>query len=281
MMERNREGGRNGQGLEEKFRALRCILGGLENLVVLFSGGVDSTLLAPAARRALGDRAVALTLRSPLEDPAEAGTAVEAACRIGIRHVVLQSGDLEVPQIAGNHPDRCYACRKHRDAKAWEWARRNGFRCVADGLNRTDLGEDRPGRKASDEDGILHPLLDAGLSREEIRELSRVEGLEGWERAGSPCLATRFPFGTGLSAEALSRVARAEAALRGLGFSTVRVRSLPGPVAVVEVPDPGEAAARGPEILRLLQEAGFSGVLVDLEGYVRGRMSRPIPPAAP
>lgn len=280
-MEANREAGCSGQGLDEKSRMLLRILEGLENLVVLFSGGVDSTLLAHAARKALGDRVVALTLRSPLEDPAEAAAAGEAARRTGIRHVVLQSGDLEVPEIAGNRQDRCYACRKHRDAMAWEWARLNGFTRVADGLNKTDLGEDRPGRRASDEDGILHPLLEANLGREDIRELSRAEGLEGWGRSGSPCLATRFPFGTALSVDALARVARAEASLRGLGFSTVRVRSLPGPVAVVEVPDPRDAAARGPEILRLLQEAGFSGVLVDLEGYVRGRMSRPSPPEAP
>jgi len=280
-MERSREGGFSGQGLEEKSRALFRILEGLENLVVLFSGGVDSTLLAYAAWRALGEGSVALTLRSPLEDPAEANAASEAACRIGIRHVVLRSGDLEVPEIAGNRPDRCYACRKHRDAMAWGWARLNGFTCVADGLNRTDLGEDRPGRKASDEDGILHPLLEANLGREDIRELSRREGLEGWERSGSPCLATRFPFGTALSVEALARVARAEAALRGLGFSPVRVRSLPGPVAVVEVTEPRAAAAREPEILRILREAGFTGGLVDPGGYVRGRMSRPTPPEAP
>lgn len=281
MVELSREGGIGGNGLDEKSRALLRILEGLENLVVLFSGGVDSTLLAHAARRALGDRAVALTLRSPLEDPAETAMAGAAACRIGVRHVVLRSGDLEVPEIAGNRPDRCYACRKHRDAMAWDWARLNGFTCVANGLNTTDLGEDRPGRKASDEDGIRHPLLEAGLGRDEIRELSRREGLEGWDRAGSPCLATRFPFGTILSGEALRRVARAEAALRKLGFSPVRVRSLPGPVAVVEVTDPRGATAREPEILLLLQEAGFSGVLVDPGGYVRGRMSRPTPPEGP
>jgi len=261
-------------GRHEGFEGLIRALERLESAVVLFSGGVDSTLLAHAAFMALADRAVALTLRSPLEDPAEAESARVAANRIGIRHVILESGDLSVHEIAFNLPDRCYACRKHRDAMAWEWAGRNGYKAVLDGLSLSDLADHRPGRKASDEDGIGHPLLEAGLGREEIRQLSRQMGIEGWERTGSPCLATRFPFGTALSAGALARVARAEAALRELGFSTVRVRSIPGEVAVIETNDPPRVMVQRDLIVHLLQGEGFSRVLVDLGGYERGRMSR-------
>jgi uncharacterized protein len=256
-----------------KFEELIRILGRHEGLVVLFSGGVDSTLLAQAAFLALGNRAVALTLRSPLEDPSETEKAAGAARRIGIRHINLESGDLAIPEILNNSRDRCYACRKHRDELALGWARRNGFEVVVDGFSVSDLADYRPGRKAADEDGIGHPLLEAGLGREEIVELSRRSGLEGWDRRGSPCLATRFPIGTLLSEENLARVARAEAGLRSLGFSTVRVRSYPGKVAVVETNDPSGIAARRDQVLSFLEEAGFSRVLLDLEGYRRGRMN--------
>lgn len=256
-----------------KFEELIRILGRHEGLVVLFSGGVDSTLLAQAAFLALGNRAVALTLRSPLEDPSETEVASSTAKRIGIRHVNLESDDLAVPEIFRNSRDRCYACRKHRDALALDWALENGFEAVVDGFSVSDLADYRPGRKAADEDGIGHPLLEADLGREEIVELSRRMGLEGWDRTGSPCLATRFPIGTILSEEALARVARAEAGLRGLGFSPVRVRFHSGSIAVVETNDPSGVVARRDQVVSLLEEAGFSGVLVDLEGYRRGRMN--------
>lgn len=245
-----------------------------ESAVVLFSGGVDSTLLAAAAFLALRDRAVALTFRSPLEDPFEAGRAAYAAEHIGIRQVCLDSEDLAVPEIAQNTPDRCYACRKNRDARAWDWARQHGFASVVDGLSLSDLEEDRPGRKASDEDGIGHPLLEAALGREEIRTISRLLKIAGADRPGSPCLATRFPPFTSLSVELLDQVGRAERGIAALGFSPVRVRSFPGLGAVVETDDPSGAIARREDVLRILKEAGFRAAFVDLEGYSRGRMSR-------
>lgn len=267
-------GGSESPGREQKWLRLLGLLKEKKNAVVLFSGGVDSTLLAAAAFLALGDRAVALTFRSPLEDPSEAERASSAAERIGIRHVCLESGDLSVPEIANNAPERCYACRKNRDARAWAWARESGFTSVVDGLSLSDLAEDRPGRKASDEDGIGHPLLEACWGREDVREFSRQLGIEGADRPGSPCLATRFPHGTFLSEERLRQVGRAERALAALGFSPVRVRSFPGFGAVVETGDPAGIAARKEEVLRILKEAGFPAGFVDLEGYARGKMSR-------
>lgn len=271
-------GVRDGEGGQpevlERFEALVRNLFRRGSVVVLFSGGVDSTLLAYAASRALKDKSVALTFRSPLEDPAEAEMAGKAAARIGIRHASAVAPDLSVPEIAGNGPNRCYACRKHRDALALEWAWRHGFESVVDGFSLSDLEEDRPGKKASDEDGIGHPLLEAGLGRKDIREISGLMGIEGGERVGSPCLATRFPTGTALSEEALRRVARSETALRALGFSPLRVRSLPGPVAVVETNDPPGVLALGDRVVRILKDEGFLRVLVDLEGYERGNMGR-------
>ncbi len=205
-------------------------LSNLENLlrscrraVLLFSSGLDSTLLLAAGAVALGSRLTALTFTGPHTAPGELAAAWHLSRRLRITHLIQEVNPLALPDFRQNTPERCYACKKAVIQKGWQVARVLGADALWDGTNLDDLADFRPGLKAARELGIRSPLLEAGLGKAEIREMSRRLGLS-WERPSQSCLATRFPYGTELTKEALARVGRAEAWLKARGFSHVRLR---------------------------------------------------------
>ena len=262
--------------LKARYELLQDRLGELRSLVVAFSGGVDSTFLLKAARDLLGDEVLAVTVAAAVHPAAELAEAKELAAAIGVRHIVVDVDALAMPAFQENAPDRCYHCKGDVFAQIQRLASENGIANVADGTNADDAGDDRPGLKAVAELGILTPLRDAGLTKADIRELSRELGLPTWDKPAYACLATRFPYGTEITAEKLRMVEQAEAAVRKLGFTASRVRHH-GDVARVEVrPADIEAAARpatAAEVVRQLKAIGFRYVTLDLAGYRVGSMS--------
>lgn len=258
----------------EKIDRLRAAIADRKRLLVLFSGGLDSTVLARLARDVLGDDACALTFASsiiPAHEPAEAR---DLAAGIGVRHVVMDMDELSDPAFASNPPERCYLCRKMRDAAGSAWARQNGYHVVADGLNASDLTDYRPGMQAAREDGIWQPFAEFGVTKEEIRTMARDLGLAEWDRPNTVCLCSRIPYGTAITEDMIRRVDRAEEFIRLLGFRQVRVRLFPHDAAVVEVDDPAGALRYRDEIVSSLRDLGFAVVTLDLEGFVSGKLNR-------
>ena len=245
-------------------------------LLVLFSGGLDSSLLARLAHDALGSNAEALTIDSTVVPRSEATIARAIAADIGIRQHTLRLHEVEQEHFKSNPPDRCYHCRKARDAAAWRWAQEHGFESIADGLSYSDLSDYRPGLKAANEDQIWHPFIEFGIGKDEIRSLSRELGLRGWDRPSMACLASRFPHGFGVTPKRVDRVDRAEEYLRSLGFKKVRVRHFPHELAVVEIDDPAMALKLKSRIVSRLRELGFSFVALDLEEFTSGKMNRTV-----
>lgn len=197
---------------------------------LLFSGGLDSSLLLAAAARVLGPGCLAVTFTGPHIAPGELAAAWTLGRRLGVRHLVRSVDPLAVPDFRGNTPRRCYACKRAIITRAWEVARAQGAEVLWDGTNLDDLGDFRPGLQAARELGVASPLLEAGLDKAAIRDLSRTLGLP-WQKPAQSCLATRFPYGTPLTRGALERVGQGEAWLLRRGFSRVRLR----------VPEPGKA----------------------------------------
>ena len=263
-------------GLAQKRERLNKIIRDTGGIAIAFSGGVDSTLLAAVAAEILGDRALAVTAHSPLYPGHEQKEADELARQIGIRHETVVSDELDVPGFAENPPNRCYLCKRELFTVVREVARMHGISAVADGTNSDDTGDYRPGRKAAAECGVLSPLLEAGLSKEDIRALSREMGLPTADKAAFACLASRFPYGTRIDEPKLKAVGAVENELRALKFHQFRVRHH-GEVARIEVL-PGEIAKLASEpvrtrIVTVAREAGFQYVAADLVGYRTGSMN--------
>ncbi|MBR6113571.1 MAG: ATP-dependent sacrificial sulfur transferase LarE [Oscillospiraceae bacterium] len=262
--------------LEEKYVRLRENLREMGSAAVAFSAGVDSTFLLKAAHDALGDGVLAVTVRSVFCPPRETAEAEAFCAREGIRHIVEDVDVLSVPGVKDNPPDRCYLCKKALFTRLWEIARADGARVLAEGSNTDDLKDYRPGRRAVAELGVVSPLLRAGLSKADIRALSRELGLGTWDKPGFACLASRFVHGETLTPEKLAMADAAEQYLLGLGLRQLRVR-VHGDLARIEA-EPGDLprlaeAETAAGIDAYFRSLGFSFVTVDLRGYRTGSMN--------
>jgi uncharacterized protein len=249
-------------------------LRGLGSALVAYSGGVDSAFLLAIAIEALGDRAVAFTALSPAVAPDELEGARALARRLGAVHVEKRSSELEDPRYAQNPVNRCYYCKTELYTLAAAEARARGLNAVVSGTNADELADYRPGLVAAGEHEVVQPLAEAGLTKAEIRDLSRSLGLSTWDKPQQPCLSSRIPYGTEVTAERLAQLARSEMALRALGLREFRVR-FHGEIARIEVGDEELAllVRVRSEAARALKEAGFKYVSLDLEPFRSGRLN--------
>jgi pyridinium-3,5-biscarboxylic acid mononucleotide sulfurtransferase len=250
------------------------------SVLVACSGGVDSVLLAAVAAKVLGDKAVAATAVSPSLASGELDDARAAALAAGIRHIEVPTNEIDNPAYVANASDRCFHCKDTAYGTFTALAAREGIAVVIDGTNADDSGDFRPGRRAASEHGVRSPLAEAGMGKQEIRDWARELGLAVWDKPAAACLSSRVPYGSPVTLEKLTRIDRAESALKSLGFRQCRVRDH-GTVARIEV-----EAALLPRLLEIrdqvtiaVKNAGFSYVSVDLEGFRSGSMNEVI--AAP
>jgi len=265
--------------VNEKEQKLIALLREMEAAVVAFSGGVDSTYLLAVAGEVLGEGAVAVNVLSPTYPPREAESAKRLAASLGAELVEVESNELKIPGFAENTRRRCYFCKLELFRRCRQVADGRGLRYVLDGTNADDLADYRPGRRAAEELGVRSPLLEAGLAKAEIRELSRARNLPTWDKPALACLSSRFPYGTAITEDRIAQVAAAEEALLNLGFRQFRVR-YHGEVARIELLPEEIAKILEPrlrsEVHRQVKAAGFTYVALDLLGYRAGSMNEAV-----
>jgi len=270
--------------LDEKENLLISRLAEPPSIVVALSGGADSAYLAWAANRAMGSRALSVTALSTSFAAYDREIVEQLVQKLALRHEFIETNEMESPAYRANQPDRCYFCKDELFSVLDNLARSRGFAAVAYGLNADDTLDFRPGHRAASEHKVLAPLLDAGLSKTDIRALSRRAGLPTWDRPASACLASRVPYGTEVTLERLSLIERSEAALRELGFRQFRVR-LHDNLARIEVSQNEMPRALSQEmaaaIADRLKAAGFAYVSLDLQGYRQGSLNETLKRSAP
>ena len=265
--------------LERSLAELRACLDQLERVVVAYSGGVDSALVAAIAAEQLGERAQAITGVSPALAPHLREEARQQAAWMGIQHREIPTAELNDPAYSSNPTERCYACKRELHTLLAELLQASGTAgsVVLDGVNHDDLGDHRPGIRAAQERQVISPLAELGISKAGVRAISRALGFPWWDKPAQPCLASRFPYGEAISAERLQRVAAAEAWLRERGFRELRVRSQ-GEAARIELPPDQLTALLEPGLREALVAAflnlNFTAVSLDLEGLVSGKLNR-------
>jgi uncharacterized protein len=262
--------------IEEKLARLKDILQDMGSVLVAYSGGVDSTFLAVTAHEVLGKNSLAVFAASPVAPPMEKEEAGDLAHNVGLRFKIIESNEMSNPDFVANPPERCYYCKRELFSELKPLAKAEGLKWIADGTNADDLHDFRPGRKASAEAGIRSPLLEAGLTKTEIRQLSRTRGLPTWDRPASPCLASRIPYGIPVTAETLNKIARGEQYLHSLGLRQLRLRHH-GDIARIELDPEDMAKIITPEIrqdiVTHLKALGYKYVALDLTGYRIGSLN--------
>jgi uncharacterized protein len=264
-----------GESSARNLRELERLAGRYRSAIVAFSGGVDSSLALAVVARVLPEHAVlAVTSNNETYLPSELEGAVRFVRSLGVEHLVVNTRELDDPDYASNPANRCYFCKDTLYADLAKIAAERGYDCVIDGANKDDEGDHRPGRKAAAEHGVISILAEAGLTKQEVRELARELGLPTWDKPALACLSSRFPYGEEITAEKLAQVARAEEYLRSRDFRQVRVRHH-GDVARLEVGDDEmeRAFAERESLVAELKSAGFLHVALDLAGYKSGSLN--------
>ncbi|MEK7671112.1 MAG: ATP-dependent sacrificial sulfur transferase LarE [Bacteroidota bacterium] len=269
------------KAVNAKHLKLQSILNGMESVAIGYSGGVDSTLLLKVAADVLGDKAVAMIGRSETYPTREFEEAVKIAESIGARYHIVQTEETDILKFKENPANRCYFCKTELFGKLDDIAEREGLRWIADGTITDDVGDFRPGMKAKSENNVRSPLLEAELSKVEVREISKHLGLPTWDKPAFACLSSRFPYGMSITKENLTKVDNAETLLRDLGFRFFRVRFHDERTARVEVGK--EEIARlldddlRERIVAHMKQLGFTYITLDLQGYRTGSMNEVLP----
>ncbi|NEO45635.1 MAG: ATP-dependent sacrificial sulfur transferase LarE [Moorea sp. SIO4A3] len=263
--------------LEQKLKQLKTIFAEMERALIAYSGGVDSTLVAKIAYDVLSDRVIAVTAESPSLLPEELEDARIQAATIGITHEVIQTHEMDNPNYTSNPVNRCYFCKSELHDTLKPLALERGYPYVVDGVNGDDLRDYRPGIQAAKERGARSPLAEVGVTKAEVRQLSKQLGLPWWDKPAQPCLSSRFPYGEMITVAKLQRVGRAEIYLRKLGFSNLRVRSEGDTARIELLPEEIKkfvVTTDLPTLVAEFQELGFVYVTLDLEGYRSGKLNQ-------
>ena len=262
--------------LDNKLNTMRAILAPMRSLVVAFSGGVDSTFVLKVAHDTIGDSVLALTTTSPTMPDEDRESALAMARLIGARHLIVESNELEIPGYAANPLNRCYLCKHNLFTVCEAKGAELGIDEIVDGLNLDDLHDYRPGMQAASEKRVRHPLVEAEMTKADVRELSRAMALPTWDRPASPCLSSRFPYGTEITSEGLMKVAAGEKLLHSMGFAIARVR-YHGDVARLELEQSEIARIFEPvtreTVEREFKKIGFRFVAIDLKGFRSGSLN--------
>lgn len=259
-----------------KQQKLLDVLRALDQVIVAYSGGTDSAYLAWAANHALGDNALAITADSPSIPESHKRDAVEYARVCGFRHELIPTFEFENPDYVRNAPDRCYHCKDELFLRLEEVARERGVPHIVYGVNKDDLGDYRPGQQAAKLHEVRAPLVEADLTKAEIRELARSEGLPFWDRPAAACLSSRIPYGTPVTVETIQTVERGEEELKALGFRQFRVRFHGDLVRIEIAPEELDKALTlqmAGRLTAIFKPLGFHYVTLDLEGYRQGSMN--------